>query len=55
VIELRYGLTEQREPETLARIAERLGISVERVRQIEQRALSRLALQGELRALADVG
>jgi len=55
VIELRYGLTGSRVPETLAKVGERLGISVERVRQIEQRALARLASQGELKALADVG
>jgi RNA polymerase sigma factor (sigma-70 family) len=55
VIEWRYGLHEGQPPETLATIGQRLDVSVERVRQLEQQALSRLALQRELKALADVG
>ncbi|HZO35485.1 MAG TPA: sigma-70 family RNA polymerase sigma factor [Solirubrobacteraceae bacterium] len=55
VIELRYGLSGGPAPETLARIGQRLDLSVERVRQIERQALARLATQGELKALADAG
>jgi RNA polymerase sigma factor (sigma-70 family) len=55
VIALRYGLDEAQPPQTLAKIGQRLGVSVERVRQIEQQALSRLASQRELKALAEVG
>ena len=41
VIGLRFGL-EDSKPMTLAKIGESLGISRERVRQIEREALSRL-------------
>lgn len=41
VLRMRYGL-EGTPPQTLAAIGKALGISRERVRQIEQRALSRL-------------
>jgi RNA polymerase primary sigma factor len=41
VVAARFGLG-GREPERLADVAERLGVSVERVRQLEQRALAKL-------------
>lgn len=42
VLRLRYGLTDE-EPKTLRVIGERLGLTHERVRQIESRALSKLS------------
>ena len=42
VLRLYYGLAEDREPLSLADIGARLGVSRERVRQIRERALSRL-------------
>jgi RNA polymerase primary sigma factor len=53
VIRLRFGLDEGGEPQTLAAIAKRIGVGPERVRQIEERALARLALRREMAALAD--
>lgn len=41
IIKLRYGL-EGLEPKTLEEVGEMLGISRERVRQLEQRALKKL-------------
>ncbi len=43
IVELRHGIGEAR-PQTLAQIGRRFGISGERVRQIETRALRRLAV-----------
>jgi RNA polymerase primary sigma factor len=43
VIELRFGLSGQ-DPETLAEVGERLGVTRERARQIEARALHELSL-----------
>ncbi len=45
VLRLRFGLTNSQE-HTLAEIARRLGLSRERVRQIEQRAMSKLRKAG---------
>lgn len=42
LIELRFGLTGQEEPKTLSEIGEVFGVTTERVRQIEIRALKRL-------------
>ena len=53
VLKMRYGLNGSSEPQTLARIGRELGVSAERVRQIEERALSHLALRRELQALSD--
>ncbi len=51
VIKLRYGLDGHPEPLPLAEIGRRLGVSPERVRQIEQSALRHLALRREVQAL----
>jgi RNA polymerase primary sigma factor len=53
VLKLRYGLNGSAEPQTLARIGRELGVSAERVRQIEERALANLALRRELQSLSD--
>ena len=52
VLDLRYGLSGG-EPLSLGRIGEQLGLTRERVRQIEHEALERLALMRELDALRD--
>jgi RNA polymerase primary sigma factor len=53
VLRRRYGLNDSPEPQTLAAIGRELGVSAERVRQIEERALAHLALRRELQALSD--
>jgi RNA polymerase primary sigma factor len=53
VLRMRYGLNGSPEPQTLARIGRELGLSAERVRQIEERALKHLALRRELQAVSD--
>jgi len=53
VLMMRYGLNGTPEPQTLARIGRELGISAERVRQIEERALQHLALRRELQSFSD--
>lgn len=50
VIALRYGLDDQ-EPLTLEKIGRRMGISRERVRQVEREALTKLGLRREIEAL----
>jgi RNA polymerase primary sigma factor len=52
VIRMRYGI-EGGEPKPLRETGERLGLSAERVRQIESRALKRLAARREIDALRD--
>jgi RNA polymerase primary sigma factor len=52
VIRLRYGLDEEMEPKSLEEIGRRMGITRERVRQIETQALSRLAEKREIAALS---
>src|SRR5919107_5770793 len=52
VITLRFGLTGD-EPQPLRETGRRLGLSAERVRQIESRALKRLAMRRELEALRE--
>jgi RNA polymerase primary sigma factor len=54
VIRLRYGLDAEQEPHSLEEIGRRMGITRERVRQIETQALSRLAEQREIAALSPV-
>ena len=51
VLKLRYGLNGDREPVSLEAIGRQLGITRERVRQIEARALEQLAVNRELEAL----
>jgi RNA polymerase primary sigma factor len=53
IIKMRYGLNGQQDPQPLSRIGRELGITPERVRQIEERALEHLAMQRELQALSD--
>jgi RNA polymerase primary sigma factor len=53
VIRLRFGLSGD-DPQPLRETGRRLGLSAERVRQIESRALKRLAMRRELEALREV-
>ena len=53
VIRLRFGLTGD-DPQPLRETGRRLGLSAERVRQIEAAALKRLAMRRELEALREV-
>jgi RNA polymerase primary sigma factor len=53
VVQLRYGLNGDGDPQSLDRIGKRLGLTRERVRQIEAEALERLAMQREIVALRD--
>jgi RNA polymerase primary sigma factor len=53
VITLRFGLAGE-DPQPLRETGRRLGLSAERVRQIESRALKRLAMRRELEALREV-
>src|SRR5947207_5448102 len=53
VVKLRYGLDGDAEPLSLEQIGKRLGITRERVRQIESDALELLALEREIEALAE--
>jgi RNA polymerase primary sigma factor len=53
VIKLRYGLNGDRTPKPLTQVGQQLGVSPERVRQIEERALQHLALRREMQALQD--
>jgi RNA polymerase primary sigma factor len=51
VVQLRYGLNGGGDPQSLDTIGKRLGLTRERVRQIEGEALERLAMQREIVAL----
>jgi RNA polymerase primary sigma factor len=51
VLNLRYGLDSDSEPASLEEIGRRLGLTRERVRQIEAKALQRLAMHREIGAL----
>jgi RNA polymerase primary sigma factor len=51
VVNLRYGMNGDGEPKSLDEIGRRLGITRERVRQIEAQALRRLAVNREIEAL----
>jgi RNA polymerase primary sigma factor len=52
VVKLRFGLDGDQDPKSLEEIGRRLGITRERVRQIESTALQRLARRRELEALS---
>jgi RNA polymerase primary sigma factor len=52
VIRLRYGLDQTRDPMSLETIGKELGITRERVRQIEAQALQRLAREREIASLS---
>jgi RNA polymerase primary sigma factor len=54
VIKLRYGLGSEEDPKSLEEIGRVMGITRERVRQIETQALGRLAEQREIAALSPV-
>jgi RNA polymerase primary sigma factor len=51
VVQLRYGLNGGGDPQSLDTIGKRLGLTRERVRQIEADALERLSMQREIVAL----
>ncbi|MGH2980237.1 MAG: sigma-70 family RNA polymerase sigma factor [Solirubrobacterales bacterium] len=53
VLELRYGLTDEGEPHTIAQVVERLGMSRNKVRRLEGDALGRLARTREIAALQE--
>ncbi len=52
VIDLRYGLRGDRDPMSLEMIGREMGLTRERVRQIETQALERLAREREIAAMA---
>jgi RNA polymerase primary sigma factor len=51
VLKMRYGLDGDPDPASLEEIGRRLGLTRERVRQIESQALERLAMRREIEAL----
>jgi RNA polymerase primary sigma factor len=51
VVKMRYGLNGDVEPASLEEISRRLGLTRERVRQLESAALERLAVQREIESL----
>jgi RNA polymerase primary sigma factor len=53
VVKLRYGMDGDRDPQSLDEIGRTLGLTRERVRQIEMQALARLAEHREVAALAE--
>src|SRR5947199_57581 len=53
IVKLRYGLNGDRDPKSLEAIGRELGLTRERVRQIESAALERLAVHRELDAVSD--
>jgi RNA polymerase primary sigma factor len=53
VVQLRYGLNGDGDPKSLEEIGRRLGLTRERVRQLEKQALERLAAEREIEAFSE--
>ena len=51
MVKLRYGLNGDNDPKSLEEIGRRLGLTRERVRQLESEALHQLAVNREIEAL----
>ena len=54
IVQLRYGLAEERQPQSVEQVVRRLGVSRAEVRELEHCALERLAERGEMEALREV-
>jgi len=54
IVQLRYGLSEERQPQSVEQVVRRLGVSREEVRALEHCALERMAGRREMEALREV-